>query len=240
MSKEKKEKASERAERLLIEGIFDGTYPLGSELPGERDLSKKLGVARPALREALQRLSRDGWVDIQQGKSTAVNHFMREGNLNVLIGLLQADISHLSDFIPNLLEIWSLMAPFYTRVAIERAPKDIYQKLYGYRGLADRAYPYARAQWRLHRTLIERSGNPVYGLILNSFYEFFAPLSLAYHDDPATRAEARVFWETLYSAALTGDSEKGAEAMWKHMQQVLDDWLKLDFSLLKMDEPDEN
>ena len=110
-TKKKSEKAPDRAVRLLIQGILDGTYPPGSDLPGERDLCKSLGVARPALREALQRLSHDGWLIIQQGKPTRVSLFMRDGSLNVLIGLLQADITLLPDFVTNLLDIWALMAP---------------------------------------------------------------------------------------------------------------------------------
>ena len=159
------EKASNRAERQLVEGMIAGTYPSGSALPGERDLCKQLGVARPALREALQRLARDGWLDIQQGKPTQVNGFMRDGNLNVLINLLQVDITLLPDFVPNLLEIWSLLAPGYAAEAIARQPQEVARLLYGFRGLADRPSPFARAQWRLHRALIDLCGNPVYGLI---------------------------------------------------------------------------
>ena len=92
---------------------------------------------------------------------------MRDGSLNVLSGLMQADLSLLPDFVPNLLEMWSLIAPTYTHAAVERDPRAVHEQLYGYRGLADRPDPYARAQWRLHRLLTWLSGNPVYGLVLN-------------------------------------------------------------------------
>lgn len=240
MTPDQAEKASERAERLLIEGILDGSYPSGSMLPGERDLCKELGVARPALREALQRLSRDGWLEIQQGKPTLVNDFLRKGNLNVLIGLLKSDINLLPGFILDLLEMWSLMAPFYTRAAIERDPKGVYQQLYGYRGLADQPRPYVRAQWRLHRKLADLCGNSVFGLILNSFSEIYRRLALAYYADPAKRAEANAFWEALHGAALTGDDEKGAEVMWEYMQGIYANWPTLDLATLIQDEPNED
>jgi GntR family negative regulator for fad regulon and positive regulator of fabA len=77
------------AEQLLLSAILDGTYPPDSSLPGERTLAAEMGVTRPTLREAIQRLSRDGWLTVQQGKSTIVNDYWREGGLNVLNTLIQ-------------------------------------------------------------------------------------------------------------------------------------------------------
>lgn len=227
MGKARGEKASDRAERLLVERIIGGTYPPGNALPGERDLAKELGVARPALREALQRLERDGWLNIQQGKTTQVNDFMRDGNLNVLRGLLTADISLLPNFVPDLMEMWSLLSPTYTRAAIENDPAAIMALLHGFEGLADRAEPYARALWRLHRVLIERCGNPVHGLVLNSFEEFYHRLAIHYFNDPGQRAAARAFWEKLYRAAQDRDGEAAAAIMRVHMRVTRRMWPKL-------------
>ena len=222
------ERASERAERLLIERMLNGTYPPRSVLPGERDLAKELGVARPALREALQRLARDGWLIIQQGKPTEVSDYMRDGSLNVLTGLMQADLRLLPDFVPNLLELWSLLAPRYTAEAIENDPRAVHQLLYGHRGLADRPGPYARAQWRLHPRLIDLSRNPVYGLILNAFRDFYIRLATHYYQDPARRADARAFWHRLYEAALVEDAERGARLMRVIMEDTRRRWQRLD------------
>ena len=49
----------EHAEDHLITAILDGTFPPGSTLPGERELSAQLGVTRPTLREVLRRLEGD-------------------------------------------------------------------------------------------------------------------------------------------------------------------------------------
>src|SRR5512136_2779504 len=46
---------AELAETRLISAILDGTFPINSNLPAERELATKLGVTRPTLREALQR-----------------------------------------------------------------------------------------------------------------------------------------------------------------------------------------
>ena len=64
---------NERAEQWLVTAILDGDLPPGSTLPAERTLATQLGVTRPTLREAIQRLARDGWLTIAHGKPTVVN-----------------------------------------------------------------------------------------------------------------------------------------------------------------------
>jgi GntR family negative regulator for fad regulon and positive regulator of fabA len=221
-----REKPTAYAEHALIEGMLDGTYPPGSVLPAERELCKKLGVARPALREALQRLARDGWLDIQQGKATQVNDFLRVGNLTLLTKLIQAQDSLTVSFVPDLLEVWSLMAPSYTRRAVEHEPKPIARLLAGYAGLADKASTYAQAEWQLHRLLLDICGNPIYGLILNSFTDFYRGMALRYYTDAQARIEARALWQALYGAALTSDGETAGRAMDTAIQSARDHWWK--------------
>src|SRR3972149_913382 len=75
---------AELAETRIIAAILDGQFPINSTLPPERDLSTQLGVTRPTLREALQRLARDGWLEIRHGRPTRVRDYWHEGSLGVL------------------------------------------------------------------------------------------------------------------------------------------------------------
>jgi GntR family negative regulator for fad regulon and positive regulator of fabA len=205
-----REKTTERVERLLIEAILEGTYPPGSTLPGERALSKELGVARPALREALQRLNRDGWLDIQQGKSTRVNDFMQEGDLALLVRLLETQSSLLPTYMPQLLEAWEALAPVYAHQAVVNAPEKIVERIDSLRGIAARPEFFARAQWRLHRALAEWSGNVVYTLLLNSFGALYVQLATQDYAEPAEGARLRAFWQALAEAARREDAEGAA------------------------------
>lgn len=204
--------------------MLDGTYPPGTDLPGERLLCQAVGVARPALREALQRLSRDGWLDIQHGRPTRVRDFMREGNLSLLPGLLKADPALLADFVPNLLDAWALLAQTYTRAAMQNAPRQIRVLLEGFAGLDDRAEPYSRAMWRLHRALIDESGNNVYGLILNSFADHYRTLAAYYYADGQRRAQARAFWRALEEATFDPSGEVAAGIMYESLSATREAW----------------
>lgn len=68
------------AERRLFEEvadairrqILDGTYPLGTRLPGERELSEKFEVSRVTIREAEIALQATGWIHIRTGAGAYV------------------------------------------------------------------------------------------------------------------------------------------------------------------------
>src|SRR5512139_3356808 len=128
---------AELVENRLINAIVDGDFPINSVLPPERELAQRLGVTRPTLREALQRLARDGWIEIHHGKSTRVRDYWHEGNLAVL-GTIARYQDHVPpDFVPNLLQIRELLAPTYARLAIKRAAKPLAKFLERYQELAD-------------------------------------------------------------------------------------------------------
>ncbi|WP_286230008.1 GntR family transcriptional regulator [Neobacillus mesonae] len=58
-------------DELLLQ-ITKGKYPVGSKLPSEPDLAKKLGVSRATLRQALALLQDDGVVRNSRGKGNFV------------------------------------------------------------------------------------------------------------------------------------------------------------------------
>ena len=97
------QRPNDYAEQMLVKAILDGTFAPGTTLPGERTLAAELGITRPTLREAIQRLARDGWLKVQHGKATQVNEFWREGGLNVLSTMVQHSDRLPADFVLNLL-----------------------------------------------------------------------------------------------------------------------------------------
>lgn len=68
--------------------VLGGELPAGSTLPSERQLAESLGVSRPAVREALQRLAAAGLVSVRQGEATTVLDYRRSAGLEVLPRLL--------------------------------------------------------------------------------------------------------------------------------------------------------
>jgi GntR family negative regulator for fad regulon and positive regulator of fabA len=160
----------------------------------------------------LQRLARDGWLTIQQGKATLVNDFWREGGLNVLGALVQHGNHLPADFIPNLLEVRLYLAPAYTRASIEQAAGQVTNLLEEAVDLVDTPAAFAAFDWKLHHSLTVSSGNPVYTLILNGFAGFYEAMACRYFAMPQARAASRTFYASLLEAARAGDAE-GAERL---------------------------
>ncbi|HZQ32046.1 MAG TPA: GntR family transcriptional regulator [Mycobacterium sp.] len=72
----------------IVAEVLSGEMQPGEALPSERRLAEVLGVSRPAVREALKRLSAAGIVEVRQGDSTTVRDFRRHAGLDLLPRLL--------------------------------------------------------------------------------------------------------------------------------------------------------
>jgi GntR family transcriptional regulator, negative regulator for fad regulon and positive regulator of fabA len=214
------------AEKVLLSAILDGTYPPGTTLPSERELAAILGVTRPTLREALRRMEVDGWLDIQQGKPTRINDFWKKGGLNALAALVQYSAELPADFIPNLLEVRWVLAPAYTRLAVDRAPERVAACLEKYDELDNSPKDYAAFDWNLHQELTLATGNPVFTLLLNGFSGFYEEMARRYFAHPYTRSASAKFYKDLLEAAQRGDGV-GAEAITRRvMQESIENWKK--------------
>ncbi len=209
---------AELTEYRLIESILDGHFPINSHLPSERELAAQLGVTRPTLREALQRLARDGWIEIQHGKSTRVRNYWEEGNLGVLGSLARNQHPLPSDFVPNLLSIRTLLAPTYTVLAIQNAPDDVKELLQTLCEIPDTPEAFAQGDWTLHNRLTVLSRNPVFTLILNGFKDLYSRMAELYFSHTPARTRSRTFYQDLLKI-VEQDNPQAAEGITKAMME---------------------
>lgn len=68
----------------LLHGLLQGDPPPGAVLPAERELARRHGVGRPAVREALRRLEALGLTESRHGSGTVVRPWQREATLELL------------------------------------------------------------------------------------------------------------------------------------------------------------
>ncbi|QRN83486.1 fatty acid metabolism transcriptional regulator FadR [Chloroflexota bacterium] len=222
-------KPAELVESRLIEAILDGTFPANSHLPAERELAESLGVTRPTLREALQRLTRDGWVEIHHGKPTRVRDYLTEGNLGVLNALAEHPDFSPDNFVPNLLTARLAMAPLYTLLAVENAPNELLAFLERRVALDDSPREFADFDWSLHHTLTILSGNPIFVLILNGFKDLYLNLAPVYFNIPDARQTSRYFYDELAKATQAHDSERAKSLTESIMRDSLRFWQQAHF-----------
>lgn len=221
------EKPAQLCESRLIAAILDGTFPVNSNLPAERELAARLGVTRPTLREVLQRLARDGWLEIHHGRATRVRNYWREGNLVVLAAIAAHSEQLPPDFAANMLTVRYLLAPAYTRLAVERAPQGVIAALQPCLALDDDAPAFTEADWRLQLDLTILSGNPVFTLIYNSFSNLYQTLGEVYFRDPANRELSRGFYRDLLACAQNGDADCASTLVARVMIASRERWLQI-------------
>jgi len=219
-------KPAEHAESHLIDAILTGEFSIGSCLPAERELALQLGVTRPTLREALQRLARDGWIEIHHGRSTRVRDYWREGSLGVLSAIADRPDHLPEDFIRNLLAVRLVMAPAYARLAVENNAGQVVEMLADHTRLPETAQAFAEFDWLLHHRLTVASGNPVFTLILNGFCDLYQPMALNYFQASEARHSSRGFYANLYRAAQAQDAHHAENLTRRVMAESLLLWDK--------------
>ena len=219
---------SHHAEGELVSRILSRHFPPDSTLPSERELALQLGVTRPTLREALQRLDRDGWIDVRHGKSTRVRDIWREGGLNVLAAVVRNGGPLPERFVSNLLEVRLAMAPAYARAAVHANATTIAKLLRVEARPESTAEAFADFDWRLHLALTTASENPVFTLILNGFGDLYRVMAGFYFQAPAARRASSGFYDALEGAARKRQPERAERITREAMQHSLEYWTKLE------------
>ncbi|MVN88111.1 GntR family transcriptional regulator [Deinococcus sp. HMF7620] len=186
------------AEDTLLSRLLDGTYPPGSLLPAERELAASLGVTRPTLREALQRLARDGLLEIRQGKPTRVRH-PEEGGLRVLAHLSRT--GDLGSLVPHLLDLRAALLPHW--MAAVHDPARLQAHLAA-PPTTEAPEDFTAFDWTVQHLAAEGSGNPLAPLLLGAFHEVYGRAGPLYFAAPAARERARDHYRALHAALALG------------------------------------
>ena len=105
-------------DQVLAE-VVDGGLEAGEALPSERRLAEVLGVSRPAVREALQRMAQTRLVEVRHGGATTVRDFRRYAGLDLLPRLLVRG-GGLDAVARSILEARLVIGPGVAALAAER------------------------------------------------------------------------------------------------------------------------
>ena len=197
---EKLLRPAEHAEKQLIEAILSFKYRSGDVLPAERILAAEFGVTRPTLRETLQRLSREGWVTIQHGKSTKVNDYIKSGGLGILSSLAKYGKKLSPDMVSHLLEVRTTMFPDIVQKAVINSPLEILNYLRQSKTLEGISEVYAEYDWQFQMLVVKATKNPVFNMILNDFAPVYSILGRTYFQRKDARAASLKYYGNLIAA----------------------------------------
>ncbi|HSD39292.1 MAG TPA: FadR/GntR family transcriptional regulator [Rhodocyclaceae bacterium] len=205
---------------VLQRHIEQGVFKPGEALPSERDLSKKLGVSRSSVREALIALEMRGWVEIRTGhgvfvrtnqpEAAAANSAIEEGGV--------ADLLKAREFLEG--EFCLLAARHATEAQMDAlesivASMELQETDNEEFHLADRNF---------HLKIAEMTGNPVlHDVMLQLWSRRYSPLYKRFEDHYNERNLAPDLAQDhrdIYVALRSRDGNRARDLMRVHMQHV--------------------
>ena len=115
---------SESVVDVLGQKIVSGKLPPGEILPTEADLSRRLGISRPSLREGLRALAIKGLVEARTRRGTVVNDKQQWNVLDPDVLRWYAAASPDPAFLIDLLDVRAIFEPAAARMAAARASPE--------------------------------------------------------------------------------------------------------------------
>ena len=193
----------------VLYDVLDGELAVGEPLPSERRLAEVLGISRPAVREALQRIAQTGLVEVRHGGATTVRDFRRAAGLDLLPRLLVRGGRLDAAIARSVIEARAEVGPGIAALAAERGGPALAVQLdqvvtaLGTTTDAVRWQELALDYWDL---LVDGADSIVYRLMFNSLrtaYEPALPVLGAVLADEVGQAEP---YRLLAAALRAGDA----------------------------------
>lgn len=215
--------SQEVLERLLAR-IRSGEFQPGDHLPSERSLMESYGVGRPAVREALQRLERDGIVTISHGERARV----AVPSVGRLITQAAEGASHLLRLEPDSLEHLKdarlLLELGLVRRAAERADAQgvallrrcLEEHVHALQNLPE----FLPKDMAFHRQIAAMTGNPIFPALVEAMFgwlgEYYRQLVRVRGAENLTIAEHR----RIFEAIAARDPDAAEAAMREHLTRA--------------------
>lgn len=202
--------------------VLSGEMQPGEALPSERRLAEVLGVSRPAIREALKRLSAAGLVEVRHGDVTTVRDFRRHAGLDLLPRLLfrngELDIS----VVRSMLEARLRNGPKVAELAAERHGPELDALLED--SLRAMRAEHDPIQWQRHALkfwehVVDAAGSIVFRLMYNAFRAAYEPAEAALASPASAEVMRPDQYRKLADAIRSGDTARAkstAEDLLEH------------------------
>jgi len=165
----------EKVAARIRAAIIDGSLQSGDSLPSERNLAARLGVNRSSVREALQRLEAQGFVEVKQGGATRVRDAIASAGLTLLPYLLGTGSNVEPKVLVDLLEMRVMLVAWTGRTAATTATdadlvdlQALLDALDAAAAMSDDRDALQAADWAFFERLVDATGNQVLELIVSA------------------------------------------------------------------------
>lgn len=220
----RRRKLYEEVRRQLLDLINSGS--VGQPLPSERELMERLGVGRPAIREAMQSLETIGLIEIRQGERARV----AEPSVGRMVDQVSETMKHLLAHSPasleNLKEARATFEHQMARLAARRGSAADMKRLEDI--LAEQALAVAdpprfrTLDGRFHREIAAISGNPIFTALIDALFRWLTDFHADLVSVPGLEQLTLKEHRAILDALSAGDAEAAGVAMADHLLRAND------------------
>jgi DNA-binding FadR family transcriptional regulator len=202
--------------------IVSGTLRPGQKLPTERELSDRLGISRPLVREAMSALVTLGVLEKRHGSGTYVTQLSSDLLAHPFVFILDANRTAQRELFEVRLLLEAGAAAAAARSIDGTALEQLDRLLSTLRASFEDPEQFLEADTAFHRVVHEASGN----LILLTLMESLSALVKRSRALTVGRADVRASTlrehEAIYAALRNHDADAAGRAMHEHLAHVLD------------------
>lgn len=199
----------------IVTEVLNGEMAPGESLPSERRLAEALGVSRPAVREAIKRLTAAGLVEVRQGDATTVRDFRRHAGLDLLPRLLFRDGDLDVSVVRSILETRLHNGPKIAELAAQRGRPDLGDQLEArLQALTSEQDPIERQRHAIMfwDHIVDGADSIAFRLMYNTLRETYEPALPALATMMAEEVGRPQAYRRIADAITAGDSDGARRA----------------------------
>lgn len=209
----------------LKEKIEDGTWPVGSRIPSENELTESLGVSRSSVRTAIQQCVALNILESQHGRGT----FVRNNDVSGIIGTVHTLSGTDYDDLLQVLQFRMIVEKESAALAAKKAAPQHIERLEKLLdtmkaniGNADNFVP---ADVEFHRELCRAAGNTLLEAALCNVFEQTARSHRQLND--LFGYKDGIYYHTkILKAVREGNEAQARREMKEHLQQAIDNLMQ--------------
>jgi DNA-binding FadR family transcriptional regulator len=222
----RRQKLSDEVRVQILDLIQRGTVAPGQPLPSERELMERLGVGRPAIREAMQSLETIGLIEIRHGGRARVT----EPSIGRMVDQIGETMKHLLAHSPasleNLKEARATIERELARTAARRrslGDVDRLTEILTEQTLAvDDLVRFRGLDGRFHREIAGISGNPIFSALVDAVFGWLSDFHVDLVSVPGLEQLTLAEHREILAAIARGDADAAGTAMGDHLMRAND------------------
>ncbi|HVE40372.1 MAG TPA: FadR/GntR family transcriptional regulator [Planctomycetota bacterium] len=212
---------SERLRRTFLDRIRKGTWPVGSELPSERELMSEFGVSRIPLREAIAGLRALGVLETRAGSGTRVKRV----DADTVAGLLPLIVTLEGG--RTFTQVFELRLSVESQTAFLAAQRRSDDDVRALRGFVEKFRAELDADLEdavetdldFHVRIAKATQNPLFEMLMRTLAELVQHVQVqSCKDDPVRRRRAFHSHEAIADAIIARDAERARAEMEAHLR----------------------